>query len=167
MEKSSNSKQKELKRQVNDFAETILRESFLFAETVVDTHAHAYLILDKKLRVIAANKIYYSLFRDTKSKVAGKHYKEICDGFFNTLSINKYLALVAKNEHGFFKGLEVKKEFQKKVIKTFLLSGRNIYSQSDNEKIPSEMILLTVEDTSEIMKVADFIIEEYRSTKKK
>jgi PAS domain-containing protein len=125
---------------------------------VVDIVREPVLILDKNLRVMAANESFYRMFQvepaDTESKVV----YELGNGQWNIPSLRKLLEdILPKNT--FFKGFEVTHDFPFIGRKMMILNARQIHSRFNKinnviEVFPS-IILLAMEDVTEMMVVAE------------
>ncbi len=150
---------KNSKNQVgSDLVERIWEESWTYIKTVVDIVREPVLVLDKDLRVMAANESFYRLFqvepKDTEKKVV----YELGNGQWNIPALRKLLDdILPKNT--FFKGFEVTHDFPVVGKKVMILNARQIHSKFnmvDNviEIFPS-IILLAMEDVTEMMVVAE------------
>ncbi len=141
-----------------DFFNRLWEESWIYIKTVVDVVREPILILDKDLRVMAANEAFYRTFqvepKDTESKVVYK----LGDGQWDIPSLRKLLEdILPKNT--FFKGFEVTHEFPTIGRRVMILNARQIYSRFVKEDTAGELfppiILLAMEDVTEIMAVAE------------
>ncbi len=135
-----------------DLFERIREDSWTYIKTVVDVIHEPVLILDKKLRVIAANHPFYKTFqvepKDTEKKVV----YELGNGQWNIPSLRKLLEeILPKNT--FFRSFEVAHDFPWIGRKVMLLNARQIYFKNDSTFPP--IILLAIEDMTEMMSVAD------------
>ncbi|MFZ3020001.1 MAG: PAS domain-containing protein [Minisyncoccia bacterium] len=142
----------------SDMVERIWEESWTYIKTVVDIVREPVLILDKELRVMAANESFYRMFqveaKDTESKVV----YELGNGQWNIPALRKLLEdILPKNT--FFKGFEVTHDFPFIGRKIMILNARQIHSRFNKvnnviEVFPS-IILLAMEDVTEMMVVAE------------
>lgn len=145
---------KNFKPESTDFFERLWEESWIYIKTVVDVVHEPILILDKNLRVMAANESFYRKFqveaKDTEKKVV----YELGNGQWNILVLRKLLEdILPKNT--FFKGFEVTHEFPFIGKKTMILNARQIHTQDDTaSKLFPSIILLAMEDVTEMMDVA-------------
>ncbi len=138
-----------------DFVEHLWEKSWTYIKTVVDVVREPILILDKDLRVMAANESFYRTFqvelKDTENKVV----YELGNGQWNIPALRKLLEdILPRNT--FFKGFEVAHEFPFIGRKIMILNARQIYFKEDtiSESFPS-IILLAIEDVTEIMVVGE------------
>lgn len=139
----------------SNLAEKIWEESWTYIKTVVDVVREPVLILDKDLRVKAANESFYRTFqveaKDTESRVV----YELGNGQWNIPVLKKLLEdILPKNT--FFKGFEVIHEFPFIGRKVMILNARQIYFKKDSVSgVFPPIILLAMEDVTEIMVVAE------------
>ena len=128
-------------------------ESWTYIRTVVDTATDPFLILDKDLRVLAANKSFYKLFRVEAKDTEYKHVSELGKGEWNIPALNALLAgILPKNT--FFNGFEVNREFPAIGKKIMLLNGRRIYKEGETSKMFPPIILLTMVDITQMTVIA-------------
>jgi nitrogen-specific signal transduction histidine kinase len=133
----------------NDFFERSWEESWTYIKTVVDVMREPVLILDKDLRVMAANECFYQTFQVERKNTEKKSVYELGNGQWNIPSLKKLLEdILPKNS--FFKGFEVAHDFPSIGRKIMILNARQIHS----EKFPP-IIMLAMEDVTEMMAVAE------------
>ncbi len=138
-----------------DFFKRFWEESFTYIKTVVDVVHEPVLILDKELRVIAANESFYQTFKVDLKDTEGKIVYELGDGQWNIPALRKLLEdILPKNS--FFKGFQVAHEFPSIGRKVMVLNGRQIYIKDSTaaQEFPP-IILLAIEDVTEMMVVAE------------
>lgn len=143
-----------------DFFERLWDESWSYIKTVVDVVREPILILDKDLRVMAANEAFYRTFQVEAKVTEGKVVYELGNGQWDIPSLRKLLEdILPKNT--FFKGFEVTHEFPLIGRKVMILNARQIHSTSMKEKTTIELfppiILLAMEDVTEMMVVVETI----------
>jgi len=141
-----------------DFTERLWQESWTYIKTVVDIMREPFLILDKDLRVMAANESFYQTFqvdqRDTEKKIV----YELGNGQWNIPDLRKLLEdILPKNT--FFKGFEVTHEFPLIGRKVMILNARRIYKESTGSETFPPIILLAIEDVTEMMDIAKKLAE--------
>ena len=138
-----------------DFAKRVWEESWTYIKTVVDIVREPILILDKDLRIKAANESFYRTFqveaKDTEKKVV----YEIGNGQWDIPALRKLLEDILP-QNTFFKGFEVTHEFPFIGRKVMILNARQIHFKEDaaSELFPP-IILLAMEDVTEMMVVAE------------
>jgi len=138
-----------------DFFERLWEESWIYIKTVVDVVREPVLILDKDLRVMAANESFYRTFQVEPKDTEHKIVYELGNGQWNIPALKKLLEdILPKNT--FFKGFEVAHEFPAIGRKVMILNARQIHL--DEGTAPSHLppiIMLAIEDVTEMMAVAD------------
>ncbi len=146
---------KNIKTIGSDFVERLWEESWTYIKTVVDIVREPVLILDKNLRVMAANESFYRTFqveaKDTENKIVYK----LGNGQWNIPSLRKLIEdILPKNT--FFKGFEVAHEFPFIGRKVMILNARQIHFKDDptSKQFPP-IILLAIEDVTDMMVVAE------------
>ena len=113
-----------------DFIGRYWGESWTYIKTVVDVVREPILILNKDLRVLAANESFYKTFQVEPSETEKKIVYELGNGQWDIPALRKLLENVLP-KHTFFKGFEVDHMF------------------------PAPIILLAMEDVTEMMAVAE------------
>jgi hypothetical protein len=135
------------------WAERMWQESWTYIRTVVDTATDPFLILDKDLRVLAANKSFYKLFQVDVKNTEYKHVSELGKGEWNIPALNVLLTgILPKNT--FFNGFEVNREFPSIGKKIMLLNGRRIYKEGEASNMFPPIILLTMVDITQMTIIA-------------
>lgn len=138
-----------------DLAERLWEESWTYIKTVVDIVRDPILILDKDLRVMAANESFYRTFQvDAKDTEHAVVY-ELGNGQWNIPALKKLLEdILPKNT--FFKGFEVAHDFPFIGRKVMILNARQIHSKKEvaSGLFPTT-ILLAMEDVTDMMVVAE------------
>jgi len=135
------------------WAERMWQESWTYIRTVVDTATDPFLILDKDLRVLAANKSFYKLFQVEAKNTEYKHVNELGKGEWDIPALNALLSgILPKNT--FFNGFEVNREFPSIGKKIMLLNGRRIYKEGETSSMFPPIILLTMVDITQMTVIA-------------
>jgi PAS domain-containing protein len=152
--KTSVPQAKEVKK---DIFEKLREEGWTYIKTVVDVVREPVLILDKDLRVLAANEPFYRTFHVQERETENKIIYELGNGQWDIPALRKLLEdILPKNT--FFRGFTVAHTFPSIGAKTMILNARQIYfgteGESGSKDIPP-IILLAMEDITEIMAVAD------------
>lgn len=138
-----------------DFTERVWEESWTYIKTVVDIVREPILILDKNLRVMAANESFYRTFQVEPKDTEKKIVYELGNGQWNIPSLRKLLEdILPKNT--FFKGFEVAHEFPFIGRKVIILNARQIHPKKDTVSgIFPPIILLAMEDVTDMMVIAE------------
>ncbi len=143
----------------NNLLKIVWEESWTYIKTVVDIVRQPILILDKNFRVMAANEVFYQTFQVKPEDTVGKIVYELGNGQWNIPALRELLEDILPKKT-FFKGFEVVHEFPVVGRKIIILNARQIHSKFvKKEDIPLEpfppIILLAMEDVTEIMSVAE------------
>jgi len=144
--------------------EELWKKSWTYIKTVVDVVREPVLILNSDLRVMAANESFFRTFQVELKDTHNKHVYELGDGQWNIPALKKLLEdILPKNT--FFKGFEVVHEFPFIGRKTMILNARQIHFKEDTtlETFPP-IILLAMEDVTEIMLVAETLASHANQT---
>lgn len=137
-----------------DFFVEFWEESWTYIKTVVDVLREPVLLLDKDLKVLAANEAFYSLFQVKPANTEGQIVYELGNGQWNIEALRKLLEDILPKDT-FFKGFEVEHEFQFIGQKTIILNARHIHAKDPKglDLFPS-LIMLAMEDVTDIMTIA-------------
>lgn len=136
------------------FAEQIWKESWAYIRTVVDTVREPFLILDKNLRVMAANESFYRTFQVEIKDTEAKLVYELGNGQWNIPALKKLLEDILP-QNTFFKGFEVVHDFPHIGKKVMILNARRTYRDDSTSTFFPPIILLAMEDVTEMMAVAE------------
>ncbi len=153
-----------------DFFDRLWEESWTYIKTVVDIVREPVLVLDKDLRVMVANDSFYRTFQAEKKDTENKIVYELGNGQWNIPALRKLLEdILPKNT--FFKGFEVIHEFPSIGRKVMILNARQIHSRAENDESSAEIfppiILLAMEDVTEMMVVAETLAGHANQTESK
>lgn len=145
-----------------DFFRQQWEESWTYIKTVVDVLREPILILDKNLCVMAANEPFYRTFQVDARETEGKNVYELGNGQWNIPALRKLLEEILPN-NTFFKGFEVVHTFPSIGRKVMFLSARQIHTVHNGKaKNHPPIILLAIEDVTEMMNVADTLAGQVR-----
>ena len=139
----------------NAFIEHLWEKSWTYIKTVVDVMEEPILILDKDLRVMAGNEAFYKTFQVEPKDTEKKIVYELGNGQWDIPALRNLLEdVIPKNTY--FKGFNVTHEFPLIGKKIIILNARQLHSRerTGSEAIPP-MILLAMEDVTEMMTVAE------------
>lgn len=127
------------------------REPFLdiaegrgLAQAIVDTIREPLLVLDTELRVVTANRSFYSAFRMKRQDVQGRAIHALGDGQWNVPELRSLLENIA-SRHAVMEGYELERDFSGVGRRTMLLNARKVFYE-DNHHVT---ILLGIEDITE------------------
>lgn len=138
-----------------DYFERLWERSWTYIKTVVDVVREPMLILDKDLRVMAANESFYQTFGVESKETEGKLVHELGNGQWDIPVLQTLLADVMQ-KHTFFKGFQVAHDFPSIGRKVILLNARQIHVTDDDDisGVFPPIILLAMEDVTDMMVVA-------------
>jgi two-component sensor histidine kinase len=144
---------------------TAVSDALAFAEGIVDTVREPVLVLDQELRVIAANRSFYSVFKVSPEHTQGRLLYALGGGQWD---IPKLRALLEKilPEKGVMEGYEVEHEFPDLGLRTMCLNARQVFYEGG----AGTTILLGMEDITdrralerekdELLREKDVLLEE-------
>jgi nitrogen-specific signal transduction histidine kinase len=135
-----------------EFMKKVWEESWTYVKTVVDIVREPILILDKDLRVMAANECFYQTFRVDPKDTEKKIVYELGNGQWDIPVLRKLLEDILR-EGTFFKGFEVEHNFQLIGHKVMILNARQVYFKEGSSFPPT--IVLAMEDVTDMMAVAE------------
>jgi len=125
--------------------------AWTYIKTVVDTLREPFLILDKDLRVLSANKTFYSVFQTSGEETEGKLVYELGNGQWNIPRLKVLLEdILPKNT--FFEDFRVEHEFPNIGRKIMILNARQIHTEGVKEEA---IILLAMEDITKQIQLED------------
>jgi nitrogen-specific signal transduction histidine kinase len=138
-----------------ELVERVWEESWTYIKTVVDIVREPILILDKDLRVMAANDCFYQTFQVEHTDTEGKVVYDLGNGQWDIPALRKLLEdILPKNS--FFKGFEVEHNFPFIGRKVMILNARQIHFKEDTAtKLFPPTIFLAMEDVTDMMAVAE------------
>ena len=147
-----------------DFVELLWEKSWIYIKTVVDVVREPILILNKDLRVMAANESFYQVFQVEPKDTEKEIVYELGNGQWNIPALRKLLEdILPKNT--FFKGFEVDHEFPFIGRKIMILNAREIHFKEDvSSKDFPPIILLAIEDVTDMMMVAETLASHTKQT---
>lgn len=149
-----------------DFFEKQWGKSWIYIKTVVDVVHEPVLILDKNLCVMSANEPFYRTFQVEKKDTEGKVVYKLGNGQWDIPALRELLEeILPKNT--FFNGFEVTHVFPSIGRKVMMLNARQIhYEEAHMPGHFPQIILLAIEDVTEMMTVAESLVEQIHSFEK-
>ncbi len=140
---------KEMKNNKID-ADELWGFAWTYIKTVVDTLREPFLILDKDLRVLSANRTFYLFFKVEQKETEGKLVYELGEGQWNIPKLKILLEdILPKNT--FFEDFKVEHEFPKIGNKIMMLNARRVHTA--DEEVP--IMLLAMEDITRQKQLED------------
>ena len=132
-------------QQLNDLNDA-LSQARDFAEAIVDTARHPLIVLDRKLRVLSANRAYYHLFQTEASDVVGHHLYELGKRQWDIPQLHELLdRTLAAGET--VENYRLQRTFEGLGERILLLNARRLRGK----KSATELILVGIEDETELL----------------
>lgn len=139
-------------------ADELWKVAWTYIRTVVDTVREPFLILDKDLRVLSANRMFYSVFQASEKETEEKLVYKLGNGQWNIPKLKILLEdILPKNTH--FEDFKVEHHFPKIGHKIMMLNARQIYAVDEEKPI----ILLAMEDITKQKELEDQLREYART----
>jgi two-component sensor histidine kinase len=120
---------------------TDISDALALAQGIVDTVREPVLVLDKDLRVITANRSFYSGFKVNPGDTKGRLLYALGDGQWNIPKLRVLLEKIIP-EKGVMEGYEVEHEFPNLGQRTMCLNARQVFYEGST----NTTILLGIED---------------------
>ncbi|MFA5750601.1 MAG: PAS domain-containing protein, partial [Candidatus Shapirobacteria bacterium] len=135
-------------------ADELWKVAWTYIRTVVDTVREPFLILDKNLRILSANKTFYAIFQTLPEETEGKLVYKLGNGQWNIQKLKILLEdILPKNTH--FDDFKVEHDFPRIGHKIIILNARRIYETREKQPI----ILLAMEDVTRQVQLEDQLKE--------
>jgi len=130
-------------------AEKQLQDNLEFQEAIIATIREPLLVLGKDLRIITANRSFYRTFKVKPEETEKQLIYDLGNRQWDIPRLRVLLEeILPENAH--FDDFEVEHDFPSIGHKIMMLNARQIYT----EKIDRRMILLAIEDITELRKLA-------------
>lgn len=120
----------------------LIRDSLAYAVNILNTLRHAFLVLDKDLRVVSANRSFYEQFQVAADQTEGYLVYELGNGQWNIPRLRELLEEILPQDGHSIGDFEVEHDFPQIGKKFMALNARRV-NQPGNH---SELILLVIED---------------------
>jgi PAS domain S-box-containing protein len=134
-------------------ADTTLRDSLGYVQSIVDTVREPFLVLDASLHVTTASRSFYQTFGVAPDETLGRFVYDLGDGQWNIPALRTLLEEVLPQEKA-FQEFEVVHEFPSIGRRVMLLNGRKLWREGNH----TEYILLAIEDVTERKRIADALV---------
>ncbi|ABE63316.1 MAG: signal transduction histidine kinase [Nitrobacter sp.] len=135
------------------------------AQGIVDTVREPVLVLDKELRVVAASRSFYSVFKVSPENTQGRHLYALGDGQWDIPKLRELLEKIIP-QHGVMESYEVEHEFPDLGHRRICLNARQVFYEHG----AGATILLGMEDVTaqhalerekdELLKQKDVLLDE-------
>ena len=137
--------------------ERALQESSEYADNIVATVREPLVVLDADLRVILANRSFYSTFQVTPEDTEGKLVYNLGNRQWDIPRLRELMEeILPKNTS--FDDFEVEHSFETIGYKAMLLNARRIYQKENRTR----MILLAIEDITERRQMQERLLASER-----
>jgi len=127
--------------------EQALEQSLEYAENILATLHHPFLVLDENLEVVSANVAFYETFRTSETDVCGRLVYDIGDGHWGIPHLRTLFDELLREDRE-FKGFEVGADFPRIGPKIMRLNARQVHEVRGHSKL----ILLAFEDVTASLK---------------
>lgn len=117
----------------------------MHAEAIVETVSEPLFILDENLKVKSANSAFYKFFRTSEKNTVGKEIHDLGTGQWQNQELRYLLDKILPNSY-ILRDYELNADFPEIGSKSLLLNAR----QLENDKYSEELILVAVEDITEL-----------------
>jgi chemotaxis protein methyltransferase CheR len=147
-----------MSREKNIDADELWEVAWTYIKTVVDTLREPFLILDENLKVISANRTFYTFFQVRQKETEGILVYDLGNGQWNIKKLKILLEdILPKNTY--FEDFKVEHVFPKIGKKIIMLNARRIYKSGEERPI----LLLAMEDITRQKKLEDQLNEYSKS----
>ena len=114
------------------------------AEAVVNTVREPLLVLDKNLRVVAANRSFYLVFHANRQDTQGRHFFELGHGQWDIPALRALMERILPQQIA-LEGHELEYDFPDIGRRIMLLNARKIFYEDDDHTA----LLVAIEDVTE------------------
>jgi diguanylate cyclase (GGDEF)-like protein/PAS domain S-box-containing protein len=127
-----------------------LQQALEYSDAIIATVREPLLVLDKKLRIITANRSFYRTFEVNPEETEKRLIYDLGNHQWDIPKLRKLLENILPMNN-VFEDYEVEHDFQSIGRKTMLLNARKIYRETNHV----EMILIAIEDITERKKAEE------------
>lgn len=120
-----------------------LKNLAVYYREITETVREPFIILDKNLRVVTANKSFYAKFKTLKKNTEGKRIYEIGNNQWDAPELRVLLEHILP-KHRVLNNFEVTHNFPNLGVRTMLLNARQVDAK--------QLILLAIEDVTDLRK---------------
>jgi PAS domain-containing protein len=115
-----------------------------YAENIIDTLREPFLVLDRNLRVVSANRSFYGTFHAKAEETAGTFVYDLGNQQWDIPRLRELLEKIISKDT-LFEDFEVEHDFPHLGFRQMLLNARRIHHREGGE----ELILLAIEDVTD------------------
>jgi diguanylate cyclase (GGDEF)-like protein/PAS domain S-box-containing protein len=127
-----------------------LQEALEYSDAIIATVREPFLVLDKELKIITANRSFYRSFQVNPEETEKRLIYDLGNRQWDIPRLRELLEDVLPNNTS-FEDFEVDHDFESVGRKTMLLNARKIYRKMNHV----EMILIAIEDITERKKAQE------------
>ena len=135
-------------------ADLVVQEAARYAESIVETVREPLLVMDANLKIIMANKSFFTTFKVTPGETIGSFIYNLGNKQWDIPKLRELLEKILPKHKAFY-DFEVEHIFQDIGHKIMLLNARQIYRKD----IGTKMILLAIEDITEHKRLENLLTE--------
>lgn len=141
-------------------ADEMWATAWTYIRTVVDTAREPFLILDRDLRVVAANSCFFRTFEVSEKETEGKLIYQLGNNQWDIPKLKKLLEEIVPKD-AFFKDYEVDHEFPSIGRRIMVLNARQLFYKSEvtNTQPLPPLVLLAMEDVTDRRMIAEKLAE--------
>ncbi|MCG6980054.1 MAG: PAS domain-containing protein, partial [Deltaproteobacteria bacterium] len=121
-----------------------VKESRDFAENIVDTVREPLIVLDQELRVVSANRSFYSAFKVSSEETEGKYVYDLGSGQWDIPRLRELLEDIIPESRS-FDNFEIAHEFPLIGHRKMVLNARRMVQGTEGR----ELILLAIQDVTQ------------------
>ena len=114
------------------------------AQAIVDTIREPLLVLDEDLRVVAASRSFYTVFKLERQDVEGLRVYALANGQWNIPELRLLLERILP-QNAVMEAYEVERDFAGLGRRTMLLNARTVFHEDETGRL----ILLAIEDVTD------------------
>jgi signal transduction histidine kinase len=129
-------------------AEADIQEARRYAENIIETIREPLLVLDADLKVLSANRSFYTIFKVNPGETVGSYIYDLGKRQWDIPGLRVLLENILP-QNTFFDNFEVEHEFPTIGHKVMMLNARQVH----NEELGKRMILLAIEDITGLRKL--------------
>jgi two-component system CheB/CheR fusion protein len=126
-------------------AEFAADKARIFAENIVNTVREPLVVLDQNLKVLSANRSFYTNFQVNPAETEQKSFFELGDGQWDISQLKKQILEILPHKKS-FENFKVDHHFPEIGRRVMLLNGRQIVDTADDD---SALILLAIQHVSD------------------
>ncbi len=124
--------------------ERYVRDQLEYVRNILETQRQPFLVLDRDLRIVSANRAFYQAFRQTPEATVGHRLVELAGGALDIPRLRELLEAVLPQDAS-FEDFELDREFPPIGRRILLLNARRVIKPGNN----SNLILLSIEDVTQ------------------